>query len=221
MYKNITLYEWQNMYKPLNDIIVQASITDGTSRNESFKFPIGMHHSYISLTTHNQKTIQIGLHNNLVLCAMKLSTDSQRRGNTNINRKIIIQNLHNNDIHNIMTNSYNYYNKLSDYKFVISPEGNGIDCHRHYEALLSGCIPIIEHNDNMKRKYTNLPILYTTNYSEINQEYLIHKYNELINNNIKYDFSKLFLSNYNKKNKSTIKLFSNFWCIKRHNQTYY
>lgn len=38
----------------------------------------------------------------------------------------------------------NYFNSLSTYKFVISPEG--IDCHRHYEALLARCVPIIEHN---------------------------------------------------------------------------
>ena len=40
---------------------------------------------------------------------------------------------------------------LSKYKFIISPEGNGIDCHRHYEAILCGCIPIIEYNKDIEK----------------------------------------------------------------------
>ena len=37
-----------------------------------------------------------------------------------------------------------YLNKLKDYKFIISPEGNGIDCHRSWEGLYLKTIPIVD-----------------------------------------------------------------------------
>lgn len=60
-----------------------------------------------------------------------------------------------------------YFNSLKKYKFIVSPEGNGIGCHRHYEALLSGYIPICEYNPRTEEKYKNIPILYTKDYSDI------------------------------------------------------
>lgn len=37
----------------------------------------------------------------------------------------------------------NYLMNLKKHKFVISPPGNGIDCHRNWEAIYCGCIPIV------------------------------------------------------------------------------
>ena len=34
--------------------------------------------------------------------------------------------------------------ELSSYKFALSPEGNGIDCHRTWECLYLGVIPIVK-----------------------------------------------------------------------------
>jgi hypothetical protein len=42
-----------------------------------------------------------------------------------------------------LTNSKHYKRLLSKYAFVASPEGNGIDCHRTWEALYLGVIPIV------------------------------------------------------------------------------
>jgi hypothetical protein len=36
-----------------------------------------------------------------------------------------------------------YLRLLSNHPFVLSPEGNGIQCHRTWEALLSGAIPVL------------------------------------------------------------------------------
>lgn len=45
------------------------------------------------------------------------------------------------------TKDYETYLKdLSTYKFCISPEGNGIDCHRTWEALYLKVIPIVDRN---------------------------------------------------------------------------
>ncbi len=83
---------------------------------------------------------------------MKLNTNS-RRSNYKINRKKkIMNNLTKNGFTNLRVNAEDYFNNLKNYKFIISPEGNVIDCHRHYEALLSGCIPICEYNKKTEEK---------------------------------------------------------------------
>ena len=219
MYKNITLRDWQEMNKPINELIVQASIIDGSSRNEKFEFSIGMNHSYIRLSPEKRQQSQIGKHDKLVLSAMQTRTDRRRRGSSNINRTIILNTITKNGIKNINLIPEIYFDTLGEYKFIISPEGNGIDCHRHYVAIISGCIPIIEENAFMRHKYRDLPILYTKNYSEITNEYLEKKYDEMIDK--KYDFSNLFITNYDNKNKELIKKFSNFWCMKTQKKKFY
>ncbi len=57
-----------------------------------------------------------------------------------------------------------YFNSLPHFKFVISPEGNGIDTHRTYEALIFGCIPIVEYDINIQKKYEGCPIIFTKDY---------------------------------------------------------
>jgi len=44
------------------------------------------------------------------------------------------------------TDQHTYLSKLKDYKFLISPEGNGVDCHRTWEALYMKTIPIVDRN---------------------------------------------------------------------------
>ena len=36
-----------------------------------------------------------------------------------------------------------YYHLINKYKFILSPSGAGPDCHRTWEALYMGCIPIV------------------------------------------------------------------------------
>lgn len=63
-----------------------------------------------------------------------------------------------------------YIEEMSKHRFVISPVGNGIDCHRTWEALYVGCIPIVIKNsiyDNW-----NLPILQVSSYEDITQNLL-------------------------------------------------
>lgn len=36
-----------------------------------------------------------------------------------------------------------YLQELGDAKFVLSPPGNGLDCHRTWEAILMGAVPIV------------------------------------------------------------------------------
>lgn len=102
MYNNISLYEWQRMYKPVSELIVQASIKDGTDRSEKFDFSIGMSYLYATLSKEKHRDIQVGKHDKLVLCAMKVTTDMRRRGNAKINRKSIMNIVNGNGIQNVV-----------------------------------------------------------------------------------------------------------------------
>jgi hypothetical protein len=59
----------------------------------------------------------------------------------------------------------------SEYAFVVSPHGNGLDCHRTWEALCLGCIPIVK-TSSLDNLYTDLPVLILDDWSSLNQELL-------------------------------------------------
>ena len=61
----------------------------------------------------------------------------------------------------------NHYKKnLIHYKFVASPPGNGIDCHRTWEALYLGVIPIVK-DKRFYSKFHNFPGLIVDEWSDI------------------------------------------------------
>jgi len=65
-----------------------------------------------------------------------------------------------------------------EYAFVLSPRGNGHDCHRTWEALLLGCIPIVK-TSPMDSLYDDLPVLCVSSWSDISESLLantIEKY---------------------------------------------
>ena len=213
---NCSLYEWQNIIKPESELIVQASKMDGSDGITNT--PIGMAFNYVHQKGQNIEN-QIGKHNELVLCSFNKNTDDCRRKNSIVNRKTISKTLEKNNIHNIEMESDKYYKTLPKYKYVISPEGNGIDCHRHYEALLAGCIPIVEYNSFIIHKYGNIPILYTYDYSDVNIEILNEMYKKMLHS--KFDFSKLLLSYYSEEEQNLIKLRGNTWCERLTNKKWY
>jgi hypothetical protein len=79
-----------------------------------------------------------------------------------------------------------YIKELSEYKFAISPNGNGIDCHRTWECLYLGVIPIVENTNTMKH-FSDLPILFVDNYDIISTDYLEKKFEEFKNKTFNYD----------------------------------
>lgn len=201
-----TLRQWQQMHKDPNEYIIQASSVDGQDRPTAMS--IGMSYC-IGEYKDKLHTIQHGPHNNLALCAISENTDQRRRGPV---RKTILERLKVNNIENVKLEPDKYFKLLPSYKFVISPEGNGIDCHRHYEALMAGCIPVIEHNPLIAVKYGNAPILWTTDYSEITPEYLETKYKEYMDKT--WDFSLLYLSGWSPEEQLLAKYRGNFWMEK-------
>ena len=68
---------------------------------------------------------------------------------------------------NNITSSRIYRKTIKSYMFIASPEGNGIDCHRTWEAIYLGLIPIV--NDNYLNRFfasLGLPIILTNDWNE-------------------------------------------------------
>lgn len=82
-------------------------------------------------------------------------------------------------------NQIDYLEKLAKSKYVISPPGNGIDCHRIWECIFLGTIPIVQRNICFEQ-YKNIPILFVNDWNEINDDLLYKSYDKLYNlfNNI-------------------------------------
>ncbi len=63
------------------------------------------------------------------------------------------------------------WQRQTDFAFVISPHGNGYDCHRLWEALVLGCIPIVK-TSCLDELYEDLPVLIVEEWSYITKELL-------------------------------------------------
>ena len=215
-YVNITFKEWLNLNINKDDIIINSSVQDCSDRLTNI--PIGVQHDFLKyFNTHkgiNNFINNSDINTKLCLSSFSRNTDRNRREKHCINRNTISSTV---DAYTFVTKQRftcdDYFNSIGKYKFVISPEGNGIDTHRHWETLYSKGIPIIEDNDEMKKKLEGLPVLWTKDYTELTEEYLEEKYKEILET--KYDFSYLFLSFYGDKLKDEIYQRSKFWCFKK------
>ena len=63
------------------------------------------------------------------------------------------------------------WKNILNYTFVLSPFGNGMDCHRTWEVLCLGAIPIVK-APNFTRLFQDLPVLNVNNWSDINETLL-------------------------------------------------
>jgi hypothetical protein len=63
-------------------------------------------------------------------------------------------------------NRYQTWINQSHYAFVLSPEGGGMDCHRTWEALALGCIPIVKRSA-FSDLFQNLPVLVVDDWGDI------------------------------------------------------
>jgi len=96
------------------------------------------------------------------------------------------------------------WKSMLEYAFVLSPFGNGMDCHRTWEALLCGCIPIVR-SSVFDELFEGLPVLIVDKWEDISLQLLVttlaHFKDKLDKNEFRYE--KLELSYYTKMIKST------------------
>lgn len=83
----------------------------------------------------------------------------------------------------------NYLMNLKKHKFVISPPGNGIDCHRNWEAIYCGCIPIVLDSYFCENVFKDMNVIKLEKYELLNLE----------------------INKSKSENKSTKKLYQYYW----------
>jgi hypothetical protein len=213
----MTLNEWLKYEIDVDDILYNTSLDNIDKRTHKLQDsgfipePIGVSHAlpkqdFCCINEH-VKNNNINLVD--VYYSFRTNTDKKRRGDNFVNRTTIRDTLVSNNYKFNSSGGVGYLTNMCKAKFVPSPEGNGIDCHRHWEALYCKSIPIVEHNEMIYKKLKNLPVLYTVDYSEINSDYLKNMYELMLEET--YDFSPLFLSTYSNELQEKIKARSCYW----------
>ena len=82
------------------------------------------------------------------------------------------------------------FKKMASYSFVVSPLGNGLDCHRTWEALILGCIPIVK-TSSLDALYNELPVLIVNEWYDVNTELLQNTINKF--KTMDFNYEKLTL----------------------------
>lgn len=87
---------------------------------------------------------------------------------TNYNERHNCNNITNNNGIFLSNNTSleNYWRAVSKSVFIISPPGNGIDCHRIWEALYLRTIPIVKYHESFSQ-FKHLPILFVNSWDEV------------------------------------------------------
>ena len=90
----------------------------------------------------------------------------------------------------------NTWKEQSRYAFVLSPSGEGPDCHRTWEALALGCVPIIKKNSFVDL-FQDLPVVVVDDWSEVTESFLRDCQIKLQSQ--EFDYSKLMLNYWKSK----------------------
>lgn len=166
-----------------NKLLIKWYGMNMTPNEKTYGIPIGLENTMWYRTNFETlKQNENNIKNNLLFFNFNVNTNLKERQKI----KKIIENKgfqwNNNQ------NWNKYIETLSTYSFCISPEGNGVDCHRIWEALYVNCIPIVKNNDILKNYFADLPILWIDDYNIITENYLKEKLNDFKNlNNLKRD----------------------------------
>ena len=93
----------------------------------------------------------------------------------------------------------NMWKNMTEYAFVLSPFGNGMDCHRTWEALLCGCIPIVR-TSVFRELFEELPVLIVDKWEDVTLQLLKQTVYEfkLKHQQNAFQYERLYLSYYTK-----------------------
>ena len=177
-----------NYFNNKNILVFSQNLDiDFTKTNNIFPIPIGIENrSYFvngKLKNFNnaiKKSSDI-YKNRLILCGFN--------PNTNNERKKILEIVSKNENINFLkySNHSKYLNSISEHKFNLCPEGNGMDTHRFWETLMMGSIPIVKKNNLVLNfEKFDIPILILDDWRDLDN---LSK--ESLNNFYKNNYMKL------------------------------
>ena len=78
------------------------------------------------------------------------------------------------------------WKEMSNFAFILSPFGVGMDCHRTWEALILGCIPIVKAT-NFTLMFKDLPVLIVNDWKEVTKELLEKTIEDFKHKEFNYD----------------------------------
>jgi hypothetical protein len=96
-----------------------------------------------------------------------------------------------------------YLKECRESKFILCPDGNGIDCHRNWEMLYLGSIPVLNESIFHKTIYGDLPVCIVKEWTDLTENFLEKFYDDLSNK--KCNLEKLYFTYW--KNK----IINNLW----------
>jgi len=82
-----------------------------------------------------------------------------------------------------------YLDDMTRSRFVISPRGHGLDCHRTWETLMFGAIPVVVKSD-LDCLYEDLPVVIVDNWNQVTFEFLNDQYEKIRKK--RYSYNKLY-----------------------------
>ena len=116
-----------------------------------------------------------------ILCNSHFKIHKKPKSGSYNQRQEVLDKLKNNKLVDFWKKKHNKVStwKLHDnYSFELCPEGNGLDTHRFYEALLLNTIPIVKRN-SLESMYIKFPCVIVDDWNEITEKNCIKWKNEL------------------------------------------
>lgn len=94
---------------------------------------------------------------------------------------------------------YNHFlDEILEHKFMICPQGHGIDCHRNWECLYLRRVPVMKDHSYFRRLMAGFPVLFVDDWPQVTEE-LLNASEHLFEQAQKMDLFKLDLNKMYKK----------------------
>ena len=88
-----------------------------------------------------------------------------------------------------------FLTEMRDHKFMICPQGHGIDCHRNWELLYMRRVPVMKLSPYFARLMQGFPVLFVERWEDVTEE-LLKANDHLYQEALTMDLSKLDLNKY-------------------------
>ena len=87
-----------------------------------------------------------------------------------------------------------FLTEMRDHKFMVCPQGHGIDCHRNWELLYMRRVPIMKQSPYFARLMAGFPVLFVNEWEDVTED-LLFKNNHLYEEAQKMNLTLLDLNN--------------------------
>ncbi len=65
-----------------------------------------------------------------------------------------------------------FLDEMRDHKFMICPQGHGMDCHRNWESLYMRRVPVMRDHPYFRRLMKGFPVLFVKEWSDVTEQLL-------------------------------------------------